>query len=110
MLRLLFLLLSLPMVALPAQGPRFRFSLRDDPDLPAGVRQALDSLHALSDSVNRCPSRADTLWAADPHASIPAEWLEASLRLGCRFPDLPNAVRRRLRDDSASRGVYGRVG
>jgi hypothetical protein len=40
-LRILLLLLSLPMVALPAQGARFRFACRDDPDPPNAVRRRL---------------------------------------------------------------------
>lgn len=109
MIRILLALVLLPVLGLRAQAPRFRYDLRDDPDLPADVRRTIDSLQAVSDSVHRCPSRADTLWAGNIRASIPHPWLKASLRLGCRLAGLPNAVRRRLRDDPASLRFYEQV-
>jgi hypothetical protein len=105
-LRSLLCLILLPAFAANAQPPRFRYDLRDDPAMPEKYRRALDSALAESDSANHCPPRSDTLWAADRRATIPEPWLRASLSLGCRFGDLPNAVRRRLRDDTTSLDFY----
>jgi len=109
MIRIWIGLVVLPVLALDAQAPRFRWALRDDPDLPADVRRTIDSMRVSSDRAHRCPPRADTLWAANPRAAIPTYWLEASVRPGCWSVALPNAVRRRLRDDSTSLRFYERV-
>lgn len=109
MIRFLLVLLLLPMHGLAAQPPRFRYDLRDDPDMPADLRRTIDSLNAVSDSVHGCPPRADTLWASNARSPIPTRWLNASVQLGCRHSGLPLAVRRRLRDDPASLRFYERV-
>jgi len=109
MIRIWMGLLVLPVFALEAQAPRFRWPLRDDPELPADVRRAIDSMRLSSDRAHRCPPRADTLWAANPPAAVPTYWLEASVRPGCWSTALPNPVRRRLRDDSTSLRFYERV-
>lgn len=92
-----------------ARATRFQFDLRDSPDLPAAARSAIDSLQAIDDRVNHCPPRPDTLWAADPRGAIPRVWLDASVSQGCRYSGLPNAVRRRLRDDPSSLRYYEAV-
>lgn len=104
-MRFLLVLLAASPLRLGAQPPRFRWSLRDD-DLPADARRRIDSMRIASDHAHGCPSRADTLWAADPATTIPTYWLEASIRPGCGMTALPNAVRRRLRDDSTSLRYY----
>jgi hypothetical protein len=109
MIRTLLLAASLPICAVSAQGTRFRYDLVDDPTLPANVRREIDSLIAIDDSVNGCLPRSDTLWAANLQAPIPSRWLNASLHTMCGFAGLPNAVRRRLRDDPASRLYYERA-
>lgn len=109
MIRFLLVFLLLPMHGLAAQPPRFRYGLREDPEMTADLRRTIDSLHAISDSVNRCPPRADTLWASNTRSPIPTRWLNASVQVGCLHSGLPLAVRRRLRDDPASLRFYERV-
>ncbi|HET7457097.1 MAG TPA: hypothetical protein VFJ74_05520 [Gemmatimonadaceae bacterium] len=102
----LALVLLLPAFAAGAQSPRFRYDLRDDTAMPEMYRRARDSALAESDRVNHCPPRADTLWAANPRARLPEPWLRASLSPRCGSNSLPNAVRRRLRDDARSLDFY----
>ncbi|MDB4908023.1 MAG: hypothetical protein JWO05_2807 [Gemmatimonadetes bacterium] len=109
MQRLLLFLVVVPVVALPAQTPRFRYDLTNDPPLSPQVRQSVDSARTVSDSVHGCPSRGDTLWTGELRASIPDRWLAASLRPDCGHTALPNAVRRRLRDDPSSLNFYEHV-
>jgi hypothetical protein len=104
---LLLLLVTWPLL-LGAQPPRFRFPL-DDSGLSADVRRAYDSVSIALDIAHGCPSRADTLWAADQRMEIPRYWLEASIKQECSVASLPNAVRRRLRDDSRSLRYYEHV-
>jgi hypothetical protein len=103
------MLAALPLAAGGAQQERFRYTLRDDPTLPADVRRQIDSLQAIHDSIHRCPSRADTVWATDPHQAIPPHWLKASVNQGCAHSSLPDVVRRRLRDDTASLSFYAAI-
>jgi hypothetical protein len=109
MSRILLLVVSLPMCAISAQGTRFRYNLVDDPTLPANVRREIDSLTAIDDSVHGCLPRSDTLWASNLAATIPRRWLDASLHTMCGFAGLPNAVRRRLRDDPGALLHYERA-
>ncbi|MBB4634619.1 hypothetical protein [Longimicrobium terrae] len=95
--------------------PRFQYSLRDTVRSPsdmqryAGLYRRSDSLQAVSDSINHCPPRADTVWAGNRRVAIPQVWLEASVAHGCSGTGLPNLVRRRLRDDPASLPFYEAV-
>jgi hypothetical protein len=106
-----FLIILLLMLAGGAcvQPSRFRYPLRGYADLPASARMELDSARAVSDSVHRCPPRADTLWAADRRRPVPRAWLSAALTGGCGHASLPDPVRRRLRDDPASPRFYEAV-
>jgi hypothetical protein len=102
-------LCAVPFARASAQSERFRFTLMDDPTLPAESLRQIDSLNAVQDSAFHCPPRGDTLWTADHAHSIPTVWLAASVSEGCRIAGLPNPVRRRLRDDPASLPFYEQV-
>jgi hypothetical protein len=108
MVRLCAVLWVLAFGVAAAQPPRFRYSLSDQA-LPDSVRRQIESQQLRNDSLNHCPHRVDTLWAGDPAAPIPPQWLKASVRQGCAYTWLPLIVRRRLRDDTASLTYFAAV-
>lgn len=89
--------------------PRFRYTLRNSPDMSANDIRVHDSTVAAELRRSGCPSFADTLWTEDRRAEIPRYWLDASVRRGCAYSLLPLSVRRRLRDDPASLTYYAAV-